>query len=792
MEKRGDMRRPIIALCCGTAAGCAFSYKISAGIYQDTKFWILFLLMLILSGFALKYYGKPSSKAHKLTMLLLVCGIIFGSVTMMSAYKMHSKLYYSVGESLYIEGVVLKTECDENGMTEKIKVRSDDGSLILVSLHGEAETLCDITGENVSFRSMISLPTERRNPGYFDYRLYLKSLGIETVSELNVSQLDRHGISKNPYHRYLRITARFRYAFTEWLSQEIGTEYGGLIAAMMFGSKVLVQDDVYYEFQRNGTAHVLAVSGLHIGAVYAALRFAIGKRRNIVNFAITALCMVIYAALASFAPSVMRAAAMITVHAYGDLKNRRYDMLCTACTCMLITIAANPYIIFNTGFRLSYTAVISICVCGRFLSRFIRGSLLSMLSVQIGMAASTMQAFNYISISSLIANLPIVFLTGLVVPSGIVLMIMFMLRAVPGVEGIMAVTAEIPSFLCDAIIRINSFTYAGGAFTFDVVSPSMFLTVMYLGIVSGISSEQCFIWWKKGHRMKIAAALALLVIFAALADIAYDDGFGDAGLVFVDVGQGDCLHIRTSDGYNYLIDGGGSVSYDVGEKVLKPYLLKNGVRKVDAAFVTHLHEDHYGGIVSLCRAGMIKKLCLYEGNIVNEEKILNETGLEKENIVYLSEGDILRIGCDVTAAVMSPPSMSKAEYEKLAAADDENSNSLILRIDYAEISVLMTGDIDADAEKALAERHKDGVKCTILKAAHHGSKYSSCDEFTEAVNPKLVMFQVGKNNYGHPDKTLIEKLEEKGIMIYRNDTDGAVGIVDMDGSPHIIKMIESE
>ena len=90
------------------------------------------------------------------------------------------------------------------------------------------------------------------------------------------------------------------------------------------------------------------------------------------------------------------------------------------------------------------------------------------------------------------------------------------------------------------------------------------------------------------------------------------------------------MHIKAKDGKNYLVDGGGKIDYDLGKKTLKPYLLKNGVRRLDGAFVTHLHTDHYKGVAELCREGMVKKLFLYEGNRDKTGQICQETGMSAE------------------------------------------------------------------------------------------------------------------------------------------------------------------
>ena len=103
------------------------------------------------------------------------------------------------------------------------------------------------------------------------------------------------------------------------------------------------------------------------------------------------------------------------------------------------------------------------------------------------------------------------------------------------------------------------------------------------------------------------------------------------------------MHIKAKDGKNYLVDGGGKIDYDLGKKTLKPYLLKNGVRRLDGAFVTHLHTDHYKGVAELCREGMVKKLFLYEGNRDKTGQICQETGMSAEDLVFLRAGQTVSL-----------------------------------------------------------------------------------------------------------------------------------------------------
>ena len=129
--------------------------------------------------------------------------------------------------------------------------------------------------------------------------------------------------------------------------------------------------------------------------------------------------------------------------------------------------------------------------------------------------------------------------------------------------------------------------------------------------------------------------------------------------------------------------------------------------------------------------------------------------------------------------ILAPERASGKEYEKLAAdEEDENASSLIMKLRWGQVSLLITGDIDQEGERLLLDRYSGSttLTATILKVAHHGSKYSSSGDFLQAVSPRAAVIQVGKNNFGHPAKAVIEKCGEKDIMVYRNDTSGAIGI----------------
>ena len=118
-----------------------------------------------------------------------------------------------------------------------------------------------------------------------------------------------------------------------------------------------------------------------------------------------------------------------------------------------------------------------------------------------------------------------------------------------------------------------------------------------------------------------------------------DSEFDKAELIFCDVGQGDCLLVRSRDGKNILLDTGGSIRIDVGEKIVLPFLLKNGVKHLDLVVISHFDKDHVGGLASLEKNIKIDKVAIYEANYVVPQLVKKKTGVEKSKYLYLAAGD---------------------------------------------------------------------------------------------------------------------------------------------------------
>lgn len=262
----------------------------------------------------------------------------------------------------------------------------------------------------------------------------------------------------------------------------------------------------------------------------------------------------------------------------------------------------------------------------------------------------------------------------------------------------------------------------------------------------------------------VVLALVLLVLTVGCeVIIEHTSTEGILELHTIDVGQGDSILIIFPNGQKALIDGG---TRKMGDRVVD-YLKKLKIDSIDYLIATHPHEDHIGGLIKIIDTFKIGNI--YMPDVEHTSKTffdLLET-IEKNNykmkkaksgVSILDEGDL-------KAYFLAPV---KDSYKKL------NDYSAVLKVDYKEVSILLTGDAESESEQDILNKYKN-LKADILKVGHHGSSTSSTEEFLMAVRPTYGIISLGADNsYGHPHKETIDKLSKMGVKILRTDKDGSI------------------
>lgn len=247
---------------------------------------------------------------------------------------------------------------------------------------------------------------------------------------------------------------------------------------------------------------------------------------------------------------------------------------------------------------------------------------------------------------------------------------------------------------------------------------------------------------------------------------------------FIDVGQGDCIFMRSPNGKTMLIDTGEKSCFDT----VAGFLDAQGVTELDAVVETHPHSDHMGGMAQIVEQYDIG--VFYASPATNNtaafEKMLD--ALEEKNVdtvsVYADEISSLDWDEDVTVRVLSP--FTGEDY-------DLNNFSIVLNVIYGDTSVLLTGDAEEEAESVMLEKLPASYfKATILKLGHHGSSTSTSAAFFQAVSPKAAVICVGADNdYGHPHAETLAMLKEWGGPVYRTDLNGTIHFT-LDGSGYAV------
>jgi competence protein ComEC len=277
---------------------------------------------------------------------------------------------------------------------------------------------------------------------------------------------------------------------------------------------------------------------------------------------------------------------------------------------------------------------------------------------------------------------------------------------------------------------------------------------------------------KRVHSILISLLILNITAFFFVCQLSKDNPLK---VVFFDVGQGDGIFIETPEGYQFVIDGG--PDYNVmAEKISNqiPFWDKD----IDGVILTHIDNDHVNGLFGVLEKYRIKNV-FWSGATKedDQEKGGNwESMLKKEK----DEGGIITLAKSGRKIIAGSSTIEFLWPENTSAGiqDDINESSLVAKLCYKSNCLLFTGDISFEEENNLL--NKD-IKADIIKISHHGSKYSTSNDFLSAVKPSLAIIQVGKNNYGHPTQEALGRISSSGAKILRNDKDGDIEIYS-DGS----------
>ncbi len=277
----------------------------SAGIYATSLWQITWLQWVGIIGIWIAI-SLILLKWKKHFFWILLCSFIIGMTAYLVAQSWNNPSLDWIGKEKVIQGEVLTATQEKEKAT--LVVHTKQGSKMLISVYDKQSNYTYAVGKWIQATGVVELPMVAGNPGGFDYRIYLRSLGISTIMQLSPEQIS---FSKEPVNPLSHGLANFRDFFEKRLKTQLGDAQTGLMLAMLFGERSAMDEDVYESFQKNGTAHILSVSGLHVGFLYGLLTIIFRGTRKFFPNSIIMLLLLLYGLLSGFCPSVNRALLMI-------------------------------------------------------------------------------------------------------------------------------------------------------------------------------------------------------------------------------------------------------------------------------------------------------------------------------------------------------------------------------------------------------------------------------------------------------------------------------------------------
>ena len=635
-------------------------------------------------------------------------------------------------------------------------------------------------GDRLSLRGKLRRGQPARNPGAFDYREFLALRGLHgTFYVKRVEQIV--AVEDLPGSRvYEWLVRPVRGAIRETIQRNLSGPPAGLLQGMLLGEKYRIPDEVKDIFRRTGLAHALVISGLHVGLVAAFFFTGFGLFRLPDRAACGATIgvLAVYALVTEMQPPVVRASLMGGVILGGRMLGRSGDIYNSLGLAALLILSIWPTSLMSLSFQLSFGATLSIVSLhrplvslfperwrqeDRWVGKWIVAPLCVSLAAQLGTGPLIAHHFQQFAPISLVANLAVVPLLAVVVGMGI-------LASLTGwCLPLVAAAFNACNWLAlkSLIGLVEWFARVPGA---SVTTPRPGVTfLLWAALLACLAAQMQQKVWAR----KMALLVALVGLNAGVWGCVLRAD--DLEVVFVDVGQGDAIFVRFPNGRTMVVDGGErSARFDYGARVLVPFLRYRGVDRVDVVVATHPHNDHIGGLVALLEEMEVghyldsgQKSDTWTARRVRE--LIREKGIRYQRV---AAGDSLAGLGGVGGLVLHPT-------EEFVTAEGEsphhlNNGSVVLRLSFGEVSLLLTGDVEEETDDALLAWGAR-LRSRILKVAHHGSPTSSTVRFVEQVGPEIAVVQVGGGNkFRHPSAEVMGRYGERDIQILRADFRGAV------------------
>jgi competence protein ComEC len=642
-------------------------------------------------------------------------------------------------------------------------------------------------GSMVSFKGVLQRPGDERNPGEFSYRDYLSLNNIyATISVTGYSHVTILG-GREPHWFFEYVIFPSKDFIVRTIMTVMTGDEANFLIGLLLGDRTEISEEIKKAFMNTGTIHVLAVSGSHVILVVTIAYVILGLLRfpGKIKIVLTLIALVYYTFLTGAAPSIVRASVMAGIVLVGKFFQQKTDPYNVLGLSAVLIYLYDPKQLFDVGFQLSFSAVFSMvyfypklnALIGKIPEPLEEFRIITplwqlfalSLAAQVGTIPFTAYYFGKISVVSLFANLLVVPVVGLIVTIGLT-------GAVLGIisMGVAAMFSEVNELLARFTLIFVSLAEQVPYALIDTATFGWKETLLYAAVVGAIVNLRNAIVCKMILFATMAGAN--LFLFSAI----FEQTEPVLRVTFLDVGQGDGAVIYFPSGETYVVDAGPlSAGYDAGERIVGPYLRRNGISTIDAIITSHPHADHLGGVPFLLKNFSVTRT-------IDPDQRLTSTLFRTYDVlkrgteqVVARAGTIASVG-NARLYVLHPTPRF-VDSDSSDGYSDVNESSVVFKLQYGSTSFLFMGDAEAESEHHLVSVYGDFLKADVLKAGHHGSSTSSTQPLVTTVSPDLVVVSVAKfNKFKHPSAFVIDRFRQQGTSVLRTDVEGAI-ILESDG-----------